>query len=411
MKVLCVNSVYSQFGGVEIAAINLASGLADRGHEVHFLAAKGHKAQLAPSNGGTVNSEQRHTTKIHCHYRKFPRTHPLGENHGFLRKFLWHVQDLVHPTNEALFAEVLGRVQPHVIILHNITAVGLNIWRPIRKSGIPCIQVVHDLSLICLNMSRFRAGRQCSGLCTACRIQKLFRFSLITDAPNFAFVSPSHATLQEIERYVDLSSWTKQVISNPNDFFVKPRKGSMKPRLLYIGRLDAAKGVDVMLRSADLAHQSVEFELDILGAGSLEQSLRQKYRDATWLKFHGSVDQDTVAEFMSQATALLVPSLWLETVPGVAVHALFAGLPVLGSSIGGIPEHVVDGKTGRLLPPGDEKAWSDEIVRVVTDKEQVVTWSAGSLEAARRFDPKIALDGYETLIHHLAQNQPNEAAK
>jgi glycosyltransferase involved in cell wall biosynthesis len=403
MKVLCVNCVISEFGGIEIAAMNLASGLVDRGHEVHFLAAAGQRAPLTPSDHNDSDLLQDCRKKIHRHYKKFPRTYPLGENHGFLRKCLWHAQDLAHPANEILFAEALGEVRPDVIILHSITAVGMNIWRTISKSGVPCIQVMHDLNPVCLNMLRFREGKQCSGLCVACRIQKRFRFSMITAVSNFAFVSPSHATLRAIEAFVDLSRWRREVISNPNAFLVKPRNvpSLAKPRLLYIGRLDASKGVEMMLRAAQVAREQVDFEFDILGAGSLESSLRERYAQCSWVKFHGSVDQNTVAEFMSQATILLVPSLWLETVPGVAVHALFAGLPVLGSRIGGIPEHVIDGRTGRLLPPGDESAWSVEIARVIVDKQQISFWSDACLEEAHRFDPGLALDKYERLIHEV----------
>jgi glycosyltransferase involved in cell wall biosynthesis len=119
------------------------------------------------------------------------------------------------------------------------------------------------------------------------------------------------------------------------------------------------------------------------------------------VKFHGSVDQATVADFMSHAGVLLVPSLWAETVPGVAVHALWAELPVLASKIGGIPEHVVNGQTGRLLPPGDEAAWSAEIARVVRDRPQVASWSAACHQAAQKLHPQAALDSYERLMREM----------
>ena len=263
--------------------------------------------------------------------------------------------------------------------------------------------MIHSLDLICLNKARFRGGRQCSGLCIACRIQKLFRFSLIANARNFAFVSPSNAVLRETERYVDLSAWRIESIPNVNAVPVKRRNLSAleKPRLLYVGRLDPSKGVGAMLESAERAHNIADFDFDILGAGSLEISLRQRYANKGWIRFHGRVDQNTVAEFMSRATVLLVPSLWLENAPIVIVHALFAGLPVLGSRIGGIPEHVVDGKTGRLLSPGDVDAWSAEIVHVVSDRDQVAAWSAACLAMAKSFDPKSALDAYEKLMQAM----------
>jgi glycosyltransferase involved in cell wall biosynthesis len=403
MRILCVNSIISEGGGAELSAINLALGLADRGHEIHFLGSKDKICHSGSHEQESEISELARLGNIHLHYRKFPRTYPLGERHGGLRKLLWHIQDLAHPTNEALFVDVLKEVRPDAIILHNISAVGSNIWRTIGKSRIPCIQVLHDLGLICLNKSRFKAGRQCPGMCAACDIQKLIRFSFIAGAPNFSFVSPSHAMLHEIERCVDLSAWRREVIFNPNPFLVQERNVSStkKPRLLYVGRLDPAKGVDVMLRSAERANDVVEFDFDILGAGSLEVSLRDKYANKSWIRFHGNVNQKAVAEFMSCATVLLVPSLWFENAPGVVVHALLAGLPILGSHIGGIPEYVADGRTGRLLPPGDINAWSEEIARVIGDSRQVAAWSEACLEAAKRYNPVSALDAYERLLQAI----------
>jgi glycosyltransferase involved in cell wall biosynthesis len=413
MKILCVNTTFSIFGGIEFAAMNLALGLLDRGHEVHFLATRGDQLASSSCCCGAQGPQPPDKLKIHHHFREFPRTYSLGESRGVLQKLFWHIQDVCRPANEAIFAEVLHEVEPDIVILHNITNIGLNIWRTLRQSKTPCLQVIHDLSLICLNMARFKNGRQCAGLCAACRLQKSYRFSLLDGSSNFAFVSPSRATLEEVERYVDLSAWRRQVISNPNVFRVKPRNtsNSAKPRLLYVGRLDPFKGVNVMLEAASRAHHDAEFELDILGTGSLESSLRKKYAGSTWIRIHGNVDQETVADFMSRASVLLVPSLWLETVPGVAVHALFAGLPVLGSRVGGIPEHVVDRETGRLLTPGDERAWAAEIARVVSNSDQVATWSAACRKVSQRFDPQIALDAYEKLMESMVDARSGAPSK
>lgn len=401
MKILCVNSVISELGGTEFAAMNLACGLVTRAHEVHFLGAYNREAVLSPRGGASF---EQMGDKIHRHHRRFPRTYPLGEQqHGMLRKLLWHVQDIAHPTNEKVFAKVLGEIEPDLILLHNTNAVGANIWRTIVKSRIPCIQVVHDFGLICLNKARFRSGHQCSGLCAPCRIQKFFRFSQIANCDNFAFVSPSYSALHEIERYVSLSPWRKKVIPNANRFVVKPRDLTERnmPRLLYAGRLEPSKGVDMVLRAARIAQHSARFALDVLGTGSSEQSLRRVYADSEWVTFHGNVDQETLAEFMSRAAVLLLPSLWLENAPVVAAHALFAGLPILGSHIGGIPELVEDGRTGRLLPPGDEEAWAHEIIRVVGDRQQLTAWSAACSVATKKFGFELALDQYEKLMEEM----------
>ena len=133
MKVLCVNSVISEHGGAEFAAMSLALGLADRGHEIHFLGAKGQKSQMEPRDRDPETSMPSEYDKINFHFRKFPRIYSLGEKHGNLRKLIWHIQDVAHPANEVVFSEVLGQVKPEIIILHSITAVGVNIWRAIRQ--------------------------------------------------------------------------------------------------------------------------------------------------------------------------------------------------------------------------------------------------------------------------------------
>jgi len=67
---------------------------------------------------------------------------------------------------------------------------------------------------------------------------------------------------------------------------------------------------------------------------------------------------------MQQARVLVVPSLWYEGLPMVIVEAYAAGLPVLASRLGGLPEIVKEGRTGFLFRSGD----SDHLASVLTDK-------------------------------------------
>ncbi|MCY1019040.1 glycosyltransferase family 4 protein [Pyxidicoccus sp. MSG2] len=60
----------------------------------------------------------------------------------------------------------------------------------------------------------------------------------------------------------------------------------------------------------------------------------------------------------------VVPSEWLEPFGRVSIEAQASGVPVLASRIGGLPETLLEGETGLLLPPGDEAAWRDALVTV-----------------------------------------------
>lgn len=394
MKVLCVNSFVNSFGGAELSALNLAYGLAGRGHEIHFLADGSTSSSLPEALGDE---------HVQFHYKTFQRPYPIGPQANPFLKALWHLHDLANPNNTKIFSDVCREISPDIIVLHAIDGIGLNIWRWIRQADIPCIQVLHDYAIICLNKSRFRNGRQCRGLCFACRAQKTIRMSWLNRAEHFAFVSPSRAVMNEVEQYADLSQWRKVIIPNPNHFLVKTRTWSSdsKPRLLYVGRIDPSKGVDRVLRCAHEAHKKIEFDVDVLGSGSSEEELRKIYVNSSWIRFHGRVDQEFIARYMSEATALLVPSLWLENFPGVAVHALFAGVPVIASDIGGLPEIIDDGITGLLVPPWNEEAWRAAIVNVVTNRSRIPIWSTACLAAAPRFDATRALVEYERLMHEM----------
>ena len=402
MKALFVNSYINAFGGAELSALNLAFGLARRGHEIHFLADKNSSSSPPPT---PVSSP------VQFHLREFYRPYPIGMKAGFVRKALWHLHDLANPNNTKIFREVCKELKPDIIILHAIDGVGLNIWKVIRDEGVPCIQVLHDLAIICLNKSRYRNGQQCQGLCFPCRAQKSIRMTWLDRTEKFSFVSPSLATLKEIERYSDLSGMRKAVIPNPNNFLVKERAWSSQktPRLLYVGRLDPSKGVDKLLTYFNQAHRDIGFDVDLLGSGSSENDLREAYSNSSWIRFHGRVDQATIADFMSEATALFVPSLWLENFPGVAVHALFAGLPVVASNIGGLPEIVDDGITGRLVSPFDQTAWIDTIINVVADRPKIPVWSAACLLAAQRFDAESLLRKYESLMQEMVATQKTQS--
>jgi glycosyltransferase involved in cell wall biosynthesis len=65
----------------------------------------------------------------------------------------------------------------------------------------------------------------------------------------------------------------------------------------------------------------------------------------------------------------MVPSTWLETGPLVVLEAFAAGVPVLGSDLGGIAEWVIDGVNGLLFKPADPSAWADGMTRYVMKPE------------------------------------------
>jgi glycosyltransferase involved in cell wall biosynthesis len=81
------------------------------------------------------------------------------------------------------------------------------------------------------------------------------------------------------------------------------------------------------------------------------------------------VARQNLAQTLAKADALAVPSIWMETGPLVVLEAVAAGLPVIGSRLGGIAELVQEPEMGTLVRPGDPKALAEAITRMALNRK------------------------------------------
>jgi glycosyltransferase involved in cell wall biosynthesis len=206
------------------------------------------------------------------------------------------------------------------------------------------------------------------------------------------FCSPSRANLDRVREFVPISDRPCTVILNANAYPrpTRARNPSETVRLVYVGRLHATKGVDLLLESVARAQETIggrhRFGITVVGNGPEEATLRAKYGAAPWCTFTGFVSQAEVANIMVDSDLLCIPSIWFENSPGVVIQALGVGLPVLASDVGGLPELVEVDRNGRLVPPGDGAAWQAALEDVVSDPDRLGRWRAYALENTYRFD-------------------------
>ncbi len=128
--------------------------------------------------------------------------------------------------------------------------------------------------------------------------------------------------------------------------------------ILYVGRLDALKGLRELIESASrLASRHPRLQLAFVGEGLFREEL-QKRAAASALpdRVHlpGACSSPAVAQWMTAADVFCLPS-YSEGCPNVLVEALACGRPVVGTAVGGIPE-LVTADCGILVPPRDSAA-------------------------------------------------------
>jgi glycosyltransferase involved in cell wall biosynthesis len=121
-------------------------------------------------------------------------------------------------------------------------------------------------------------------------------------------------------------------------------------RVLFVGRLDRQKGVDVLL--AAVRGMGEKVSVRIVGDSVVAGGRSTPQSEASHVEFLGWLDAGGVAAQVNACDVVVMPSRW-EGFGLVAVEAMRAGKAVWASAVGGLREVVVDGTTGRLFPAGD----------------------------------------------------------
>jgi glycosyltransferase involved in cell wall biosynthesis len=157
------------------------------------------------------------------------------------------------------------------------------------------------------------------------------------------------------------------------------RRSDMWPdtglKILFVGRLDAQKGVDVLLS----AMQQLGARGFAVIVGSSIVGRPAAASTPANVKVLGWLPREQIEQLYASADVLVMPSRW-EGLPIVALEAMRAGLPVIATRVGGIPEAVEDGVTGRLV---DVDAPS-QLAAVLESLDQA-TLRLMSVNARRRF--------------------------
>lgn len=143
--------------------------------------------------------------------------------------------------------------------------------------------------------------------------------------------------------------------------------------ILFVGRLEALKGIDVLIDAVSLLEQQGSAVRLLIAGGNLDgdvaQSLRARVarlRLTETVRFLGPVDQIDLPCYYSAADVCAMPSFY-ESFGMVAIEAMACGTPVVASRAGGLQFTVRDGETGFLTPPGDAPALARALAAILND--------------------------------------------
>jgi glycosyltransferase involved in cell wall biosynthesis len=342
MRILFVSSLYAPhaLGGAEIAVQEQAEHLAARGHSVAVATLDPSPVLRAEALAGVS------VWRVPAGNLYFPG---VRSSRPAVLRVGWHLIDSLVSDHARELEHVLREHRPDVISVHNIVGFGAGAIRALARHGVPMAMTLHDQAMICVRAYPY-TNRRCEGRCMSCTV---LRARYVAASSRFtAVIGVSRFVLDETVRHGAFTTTRRRhVLHNPllrpgRMLGARARPGGAPPVLGYLGTMSDTKGVG---RLVDAFERSAAPGSRLLLAGGGEpdyvEALERRLR-GTGAQLLGPVP---AGAFFGEVDRLVVPSVIDDSFPGVVVEALAAGLPVHGSTRGGIPEVSVDGRRATLF--------------------------------------------------------------
>jgi glycosyltransferase involved in cell wall biosynthesis len=396
MKIIQVPFCYypDPSGGTEVYVEALAQHLQRQGVEI-IIAAPGEKNE----------SYQHQSLSI----RRFAVSSSVDN--------LQNLYGLGDPQAAINFSQILDSEQPNLVHIHAFTpAVSIRLVRAAKQRKIPVVFTYHTPTVSCQRGTLLQSGTEvCDGklnlhTCTRCTLEGLgmdtfqaaltgsiptaigqgigaiglqggvwtaLRMSELVNCSHQAF----HDLMAEVDHVIAVCNWVKDLllINNvPQQQITVCRQGLCHPamplkitfrkdlttplKLVFLGRINRAKGIHLLIQAlAKIPDAPVT--LDVYGIP--QSSKRDRYQEEiltlaqtdSRIAFKQAISSTEIVPTLIKYDLLVVPSQWLETGPLVVLEAFAAGIPVLGSNLGGIAELVENGVNGILIEAFSVEAW------------------------------------------------------
>ncbi len=237
-------------------------------------------------------------------------------------------------------------------------------------------------------------------------------------------LSVSHANLETVRRFTPAATDVEATViwhgmADRAGHDVRPASTSESVEILFVGRLEPRKGVDVLLDAAvELLQERPNATLRLVGmenpyaaedVRTYEERLDDRLANEPELRqrivFAGEVDDSELDRLLESCDIFCAPSLY-ESFGLINVEAMMFARPVVSCSTGGIREVVVHGETGLLVEPGDTLALKDALSKLIDDPELRQTMgSAGRARFEREFCNDIAVERTIALYREVLGNR------
>jgi len=265
----------------------------------------------------------------------------------------------------------------------------------LKKRNVQVIWTLHDYKILCPNTTFL--SREV--VCEACKGGKFYNCTLKRCKKGSAlasFIASLESYFDALAGYYDIVDYFVCPSRFLHDKFIEygfPQKkvkwipycydaellttnstiidGSSKDYILYVGRIEPNKGVLTLVKAFEKIRSDVR--LKIVGDGSQRREIEDYLSNHRIqnVDLEGLKSKNDVLQYIKGCLFTICPSEWYENFPFSIIEAMHLSKPVIGSNIGGIPELIIDQKTGYTFRSGSSSELSRKIEQLLENRELI----------------------------------------
>ena len=315
-------------------------------------------------------------------------------------------QTVWSPPGYRLMRDAIRRVQPDLVHVHNtFPLLSPSIYWAAQAQHVPVVQTLHNYRITCANGLLMRDQKPCEDCVGKLPLPALrhrcYKNSLVATVSLAAMQVGNRAIgsyRSQVDAYIALTEFARSLMIRaglpesklhvkPNfiqDFAQDPPPETRKNQVVFVGRIDAEKGVDLLIE-AWIALQTENAHLVVIGNGPERPALEALSAGDRSVEWRGHMERREVLEEVARSRFLVLSSRWYEgfMVPMVLLEALCAGTPAIVPGLGAMPELIGQGASGTVFAGGSAESLRGTLAEALALPEPA--WREKSRDARQRY--------------------------
>ncbi len=381
MKILIINKFLYPKGGDARCTLETGKLFSKKGHKVTFWGME------HPEN---LDFPYKEYFVSHIDYNK-----PLG----VFQQLKNSLKILYSLEAKNKINSLIKKWKPDIVHLNNFAhQISPSILDVFEKYNIATVMTMHDYKLVCPAYLMLLCDKPCErckrGKYYYCFLNRCTKKSTTKSLVNTLEMYIHHKILgiyKKIDLYISPSKFLMNKVKEigfkgdivylPNFVDLKEYEPVYKNKnksILYFGRFSKEKGIETLID----AIKNLDVELKIIGSGPYEDELKNKVKveNINNVYFLGYKEERELIDIVRKSLFVVIPSEWYENNPMSVLESFVLGKPVVGARIGGIPELVIDGKTGFTFESGNAQDLREKINYLLANPKMVIEMGRNARE-------------------------------